>query len=56
MKIIKPDPMAVVHRALRLQGQDRLCVGLIALFPAAMLFDRGRASRYNRAPGIISDI
>jgi hypothetical protein len=27
--------MAVVHRALRLQGHDRLCVGLIALFPLA---------------------
>lgn len=35
MKIVKPDNMAIVHRALRLQGQDRLCVGLVALFPLA---------------------
>ncbi|MET3915799.1 hypothetical protein ABID97_002581 [Variovorax sp. OAS795] len=35
MKILKPDNMAVVHRALRLQGHDRLCVGLVALFPLA---------------------
>ena len=35
MKIIKPDTMAVVHRVLRWQQQDRLGVGLVALFPLA---------------------
>lgn len=33
MKIVKPDTMALVHRCLRLHGQDRLCIGLIAMFP-----------------------
>jgi len=35
MKIIKPDHMAVLHRAFRWRGEDRLCVGLVALFPLA---------------------
>ncbi len=60
MKIIKPDDMAIVHRALRLQGQDRLCVGLVALFPllplgapapAALLPETELWQRLPQAPG-----